>query len=367
MRRLPPAVKPREALNRLQSFAKARMEGRVKGSVRYALVAWAALAAGCGAAAEPIRVVGSSTVYPFAALAAETYSRQTGVPMVVEQTGSGGGHKLFCAPGSRVDVTTSSRAKKPSEIADCEANGRGDALEFAIGRDGVVLAQARDDAAPDMSLELTDIYRALAKTVPDGAAGCRAVPNPHRLWSDVSDGLPAVPITVHGPPPTSGTRDAFAEMVMEAGARRIPCLAALEASDGAAFQRRAQTLREDGAWIDAGENDAALVQTLTQAPDHLGVFGYAVLDQNRRLLQGVSLQSVTPDREAITTGRYPVSRTLYLYIDADAGPAVRDYVAELLSDAAAGEDGYLERAGLLTLTPDERAVMRSRLRTDGAS
>lgn len=324
------------------------------------LIAVSAMLLACtGERSEAVRIVGSSTVFPFAAKAAETYSGRSGIGMVVEQTGSGGGHKLFCSGDPSIAATTSSRPQKPSETALCGQNGVAPIIELQLGYDGIVLARAT--GAQSIALSAAQLYRALASQLPASARDCTPVANPYQSWSDIDAALPKERIEVHGPPPTSGTRDAFVETAMEAGARDFPCLAAIEKQDPDAFRSRAHELREDGHWVNAGENDNALVRTLTNSPSALGIFGYSFLDQNKGKVRGVAINGVTPDADSIRSGDYPIVRGLYLYIREDAAAPVAGFAREIVSDEAAGEDGYLEEMGLIPLQTQDRRVMQKRV------
>lgn len=325
-----------------------------------------ALAASAG---REIRVVGSSTVYPFAARVAQELKSRSGRNVVVESTGSGGGHKLFCegAGPSTIDVTNSSRRQKKSEFDACAANGVAEIVEVKIGYDGIVLANAR--SAPGFDLTLKELFLALAKEVPASDNDCTLRANPYSRWSEIEPSLPNEAIEAYGPPPTSGTRDAFVEIAMEGGAKEIPCLAALKQSDEKAFERIARTLREDGEWIDAGENDNAIVQTLTNTPTAVGVFGYSFLEQNTDKIKGATIGGVAPEFDAIASGRYPVSRSLYFYIkkaNIDVTAGLKDYALEFLSDEAAAPGGYLEEIGLIPLSDDERLANRAKIETMAA-
>ncbi|MEP1229858.1 MAG: substrate-binding domain-containing protein, partial [Litorimonas sp.] len=238
---------------------------------------------------QDIRVVGSSTVYPFSTKVAQEFKNKTGFNVVVESTGSGGGHKLFCdgIEPSTADVTNSSRRQKKSEFELCASNGVDDIVEVQIGFDGIVIANAID--APALNMGLKDVFLALAKNVPTSDTDCTMQPNPYKLWSEINPSLPSNKIEVFGPPPTSGTRDAFVEIAMENGAKTLSCLADLRKSDKKAFATLAHTLREDGNWIDGGENDNALVQTLVNTPTAVGVFGYSFLDQNADKIKGANV------------------------------------------------------------------------------
>ncbi len=308
-----------------------------------------------------IRIVGSSTVYPFSTKVAQEFKNKTGVNVVVESTGSGGGHKLFCdgAGMDTPDITNSSRRQKESELAACQANGVGDVVEVMIGYDGIVIGNARE--APTVELSLKQVFSAFAKELPTSDDDCTMVANPNQSWSDIDPALPAVTIEAYGPPPTSGTRDAFVEIAMEGGAKGFSCLAALAESDEDAFVTAAHTLREDGRWIDSGENDNVIVQTLVNTPSAFGVFGYSFLAQNTDKIKGASVDGAEPSFGNITTGAYPVSRSLYFYIKAahmDAMPSIRQFALEFLSDEAAAEGGYLEEIGLVPLTDGDRAAFR---------
>jgi phosphate transport system substrate-binding protein len=305
-----------------------------------------------------IRVVGSSTVYPFAAKVAQELKSRSGFNVVVESTGSGGGHKLFCegVGPNTADVTNSSRRQKKGEFDTCAANGVTDIVEVKIGYDGIVLANAL--AAPDFSISLKQLYLALAKDIPTSDADCTMKPNPHQNWSDIDPALPDEAIEAYGPPPTSGTRDAFVEIAMDGGAKDIPCLADLKKSDEKAFERAARTLREDGRWIDSGENDNAIVQTLANTPTAIGVFGYSFLEENTDKVKAATVGGVAPTLEKIASGEYPVSRSLFFYLkkaNVAGKDGLKDYAREFLSVEAAGEGGYLEEIGLIPLAEDERA------------
>jgi phosphate transport system substrate-binding protein len=328
--------------------------------IRHLVLAAAGLALAAPVQArDQIRIVGSSTVFPFSTAVAEQFGRTTSFKTpVVESTGSGGGIKLFCGGVGlqHPDITNSSRRIKESEVAQCARNGVADVVEVKIGFDGIVIANARSAKPLDLTLE--QVFRALAKQVPvDG----RMVPNPYQRWSDVAPALPAVEIEVLGPPPTSGTRDAFAELAMEGGAEAIPMLADLKAKDEEAFKAAAHAIREDGAYVEAGENDNLIVQKLQANPDALGVFGFSFLDQNADRIQGSRVGGAEPTFENIADGSYPVSRSLYFYVKkAHVGvvPGIQEYVAEFTSEKACGDEGYLADKGLIPLPAEERAGVR---------
>jgi len=322
----------------------------------------AAPATGAGVAGgrDQIRIVGSSTVYPFATRVAEQFGRGTDFKTpIIESTGTGGGFKLFCA-GIGIgypDISNASRAIKPSEVETCKANGVTEIVEVKIGYDGIVVANARSSRHYDLSRR--DLFTALARELP--APGGGFVPNPNKTWQDVNPDLPPIAIEVLGPPPTSGTRDAFAELVMEAGCKSYEEIEAVAATDKDRHKALCQAIREDGAWTDAGENDNLIVQKLVASPDALGVFGYSFLEENLDQIQGSTIDGVEANFDNIASGQYPISRPLFFYVKAaHAGviPGIGEYVDEFVSDAAVGEDGYLTEVGLIPLPAAERAVVR---------
>jgi phosphate transport system substrate-binding protein len=332
---------------------------------RIVLVAIAAAAGWAGgdaaSARDQIRIVGSSTVYPFATVVAEEFGRTSGFRTpIVESTGSGGGLKLFCA-GVGVetpDITNASRRIKQSEVDLCAENGVEVITEIKIGYDGIVLANSKK--AAHMSLELRDIFLALAKEVP--ASNGDLVPNPNKTWKDVNPAFPDIEIEVLGPPPTSGTRDAFNELALEGGCKTFPDLAALKKTDKSRFKTICRSVREDGAYVEAGENDNLIVQKLVANPDALGVFGYSFLDQNADVIQGSTVDGTAPRFEKISSGDYPVSRALYFYVKAahvDAIPGMAEYVAEFTSEKAVGDYGYLADKGLIPAPVAERKKIRA--------
>jgi phosphate transport system substrate-binding protein len=335
-------------------------------SVRTGIVSiLAAIAASAGissanaqAARDYVSIVGSSTVYPFSTVVAERFGRNTDFKTPkIESTGTGGGFKLFCG-GIGVqhpDISNASRRIKQSEVDDCASNGVNHIVEVKLGYDGIVIANSRDADVLDLTLE--QVFLALAKDVPDPDGGAHLVPNPYVQWSDIDAGLPSVDIEVLGPPPTSGTRDAFLELAMEVGCESFPVIAALGDD---AFTAACHTIREDGAYIEAGENDNLIVQKLEANPAALGIFGYSFLDQNSDKVQGSRINGVTPDFDAIADGDYPVSRPLYFYVKADhvdVIPGIREFLAEFTSDNAWGDFGYLSDRGLIPMPQAERAMV----------
>lgn len=333
----------------------------IKKALASALAVTAAFAVGSAnaAARDYISIVGSSTVYPFATVVAEQFGKTSSFKTPkIESTGSGGGLKLFCA-GVGVqhpDITNASRRIKKSEVESCAANGVKEIVEVKIGYDGIAVANSKQ--AGQFSLTRRDLYLALAKDVPAADGSEKLVANPYKTWKDVNPALPATAIEVLGPPPTSGTRDAFVELVMEHGCKDTPWVAAMEKSDKNAFKAACFTIREDGAYIEAGENDNLIVQKLEANPDALGIFGFSFLDQNTDMVQGSLIDGVAPTFEAIASGDYPVSRPLFFYVKkAHVGviPGIQEYVNEFTSDKAWGPEGYLADKGLIPMPDEERA------------
>ena len=312
-----------------------------------------ALSISANAEARGMRAVGSSTVYPFAKQVAERVARanpRLGTP-IIESTGTGAGMKLFCAGvGERFpDIANASRRMKASEAKTCAANGVTKITEVQVGIDGIALATSR--RSPLASLSQKDVYMALAKT-PYGKA------NRTKTWKDVNGRLPAIPIRVYGPPPTSGTRDAFGELVMTAGCETNPGMVALKKADEKKHKAICTGMREDGAFIEAGENDNLIVQKIEANPGTVGVFGYSYLEENSSKVKGIAINGVAPTYESIASFKYPGARPLYVYVkNAHAGaiPAVRAFVAEFTKESAFGPNGYLRRAGLIAAPNNVRA------------
>jgi phosphate transport system substrate-binding protein len=337
---------------------------------RWSTLAAVVLVAGCGPgrvdaqqARDYISIVGSSTVYPFATVVAEQFGRSSKFRTPkIESTGSGGGIKLFCdgVGVQHPDIANSSRRITPSEIATCHANGVTEIVEVKIGYDGIVLANAKSASPYDLSLR--EVFLALARDVPDPSGTAGTVPNPYQRWSEINAALPDIPIEVLGPPPTSGTRDAFLELAMEAGCKTFPGIAALE---GGELRAACHTLREDGRYIDAGENDNLIVQKLESNPRAVGIFGYSFLEQNSDKVTGAKVGGVAPQFETIADGSYPIARPLYFYVKkahVNLIPGIREYLAEFTSDSAWGDFGYLSEKGLVPLSADERSAVAADVR-----
>ncbi len=311
--------------------------------------------AGIAAARDQVKVVGSSTVFPYSQAAAEEYANKTGNPApVVESTGTGGGFKAFCGGigPDFADITGASRAIKDSEIELCATNGVDDITEALIGYDGLSIAHAR--SAPDMDLTEEQIFKALAAELPDGNGGF--VANPNKKWSDIDASLPDFDIIAFGPPPTSGTRDAFVELVMHDGCADLPGMADLKKADGDKWNEVCSRMRQDGPFVEAGENDNLIVQRLESDPNSVGIFGYSFLYENSDKLKAVKVNGVAPDFDTIADGSYPVSRPIFFYVKnahRDVIPGMNDFLQEYVSDAALGADGYLPERGLTPLSEEK--------------
>lgn len=364
------------------------MKNILIGAVSIMVVA-GSLSSAQAATRDNISIVGSSTVYPFATVVAERFGRNANAFKApkIESTGTGGGLKLFCsgAGAETPDIANASRRIKQTEYDGCKSSGVTDIVEVLIGYDGIAIANSRK--APQFTLTLKDVFLALAKDIP-GPEG-KLIPNPNKTWKDVNPALPANNIEVLGPPPTSGTRDAFAELAMGGGGKALPSLKALaellpeqpdqikaamvtlgipasvydtlQIKNGKppkgedVFNAVAYAIREDGAYIEAGENDNLIVQKLEANANALGIFGYSFLEENRDQVQGSSIDGVVPDIESIATGKYPVSRPLYFYIKGGhVGkiPGIQEFATEWTSNKAIGEDGYLLEKGLIPLSEE---------------
>jgi phosphate transport system substrate-binding protein len=331
----------------------------IRTSLAIALVA-SVTCASAADARDQIRMVGSSTVFPFSTRVAEEFGKTTNFKTpVVESTGTGGGFKLFCSGigVDTADISNASRAIKKSEIDNCAQNGVTEITELKIGYDGIVFANS--NKTPQLNLTLEQIFLALAKEVPDGKGGLKA--NPYTMWNQIDPSLPASKIEVLGPPPTSGTRDAFNELAMEAGCETIPALAELKKTNEKKLKAVCQSLREDGAFVEAGENDVLIVRKLEANPGAFGIFGYSFLDQNRDKIQGNKINGVEGSYENISSGQYQISRSLFIYVKkAHVGviPGIKEYLAEFTSEKAWGPEGYLADKGLIALPDAERRKYR---------
>jgi phosphate transport system substrate-binding protein len=304
-----------------------------------------------------VYIVGSSTVYPFATVVSERFGRSSEFKTPkVESTGSGGGLKLFCdgIGADYPDIANSSRAIKKSEVQACATKGVDEIIEVKIGYDGIVVANS--NAGTDLSLSRQDIFLALAKQVPGDTVG-ELITNPYQTWKDVNAALPNQKIEVLGPPPTSGTRDAFVELAMEGGCNAIPWIAELKNSNGDQYKAVCHTIREDGKFIEAGENDNLIVQKLEANPSAFGIFGFSFLDQNAERVKGAKIDGTAPTFDAIADGSYPVSRPLFFYVKkahVDVIPGLRGFLREFTSERAWGDEGYLSDRGLIPMPAVER-------------
>jgi phosphate transport system substrate-binding protein len=323
----------------------------------------AASAAMAQSGRDYITVVGSSTVYPFTTTVAEQFGK-TGkfkTPKV-ESTGTGGGIKLFCG-GVGVghpDIANASRAIKATEVDACAKAGVKDIVELKVGYDGIVVASS--NKGKPYKLTRRDIYLALAKQIPDPANPTTLIANPNKTWNQVNASLPADKIEVLGPPPTSGTRDAFVELVMEPGCSTFSWIKSLKDVDEARFKRVCDSVREDGGYVEAGENDNLIVQKLEANPKALGIFGYSFLEENISQLQGATVDGVAPTFDNIASSKYPVSRPLFIYVKkAHIGviPGLREFVTEYMSDRSMGGEGYLADKGLVPMSAGELAKVRN--------
>jgi len=325
-----------------------------------------ALVAGLGAAlvscAQPSRerisIVGSSTVYPFSTVVAERFGRTTRFKVpTVESTGSGGGLKLFCKGVGMAypDITNASRRIKASEVKLCAENNVDDIIEVKIGYDGIVLANAVD--ADQLNISRRELFLALAKQVPNPDGSPTLIDNPYTTWSDVSDKLPNIDIEVMGPPPTSGTRDAFVELAMEGGCKAFDFIKAMKKTDKNEYKAICHTIREDGAFIEAGEQDNLIVNKLRKNPDSFGIMGFSFLEQNADMIQGSRIDEVAPSFNAIAEGTYPISRPLFFYVKklhVGFVPGIQEFLNAFTNEDAAGGEGYLTDHGLIPLPATER-------------
>ena len=311
------------------------------------------LSIGIADARDQISIVGSSTVYPFATVVAEHFGQTSSFKTPkIESTGSGGGLKLFCAGlGIRTpDITNASRRIKQSEVDSCRENGVTEIVEVKVGYDGIVLANSKETDV--MKLGLKDIYLALAKDVPNPDGSQSFIDNPYKMWSDVNADLPKTEIMVLGPPPTSGTRDAFVELGMEGGCKKFDWVAEIKKTDKSAYKARCHSIREDGAYIEAGENDNLIVQKLSVNPDAFGIFGFSFLEQNMDIVQGAMIDDVSPVFETISDGSYPIARALYFYVKKQhvgVVPGIAEYTEAFINPEATGQEGYLIDRGLIPL------------------
>jgi len=311
---------------------------------------------------DTITAVGSSTVYPFSTVVAERFGKNTDFKTPkIESTGTGGGMKLFCASNAinTPDLSNASRRMKKSEFDMCVRNGVTSITEVLVGYDGIVVANSNTTA--QMKITRKELFLALAKEVPAKDGSEKLVANPYKLWSDINPALPANKIEVLGPPPTSGTRDAFAELVLEGGCKKFSWIKAIKKQNKAKYKEICHSVREDHAYIEAGENDNLIVQKLSANPKAFGIFGFSFLDQNSDKLQGSIIDGQGPTFDAIADGSYPVSRPLYFYVKnshVNKVPGILEFLKEFTSEAAMGEEGYLTDKGLIPLGNKKLAKVR---------
>ena len=311
---------------------------------------------------DQINVVGSSTVYPFSTVVAENFGNKTGIKVPkIESTGSGGGMKLFCKGlgTGHPDITNASRRIKKNEFNQCKENGI-DVVEIKVGYDGIVIANSKK--AKLLNLTKRQIFLALAKQVPEGnKEGGSLVDNPNKKWSDIDPNLPNKKIEVLGPPPTSGTRDAFNELAIEGGCKTFPKLKAIKKQDKKKYKAICRAVREDGAFIEAGENDNLIVQKLVENENAFGVFGFSFLIENEDKIRGSTVDGMAPTMETIADKSYGVSRPLYFYVKlahVDVIPGIREFLEEYTSEDSWGPGGYLEERGMIPMPENEREFFK---------
>jgi phosphate transport system substrate-binding protein len=312
---------------------------------------------------DQISVVGSSTVYPFTTTVAEQFGRagKFKTPKV-ESTGTGGGIKLFCnGVGPQFpDVANASRRMKAGEFVTCSQNGVKDIVEIKIGFDGLTISGSKSSKINELTRK--DVYLALAKQIPNPSNPTELIANPNKTWKDVNPSLPAIKIEVLGPPPTSGTRDSFAELFMESGCSQFSWIKSLKDIDEKRFKRICHTVREDGAYIEAGENDNLIAQKIATNPNALGIFGFSFLEENADKLKGLKIDGIAPSFETIASTKYPTSRPLFIYVKkAHIGviPGLKEFMVEYVSDKAIGEEGYLTDRGLVALEKSALSKVRA--------
>lgn len=319
--------------------------------------AFTLLLVGCSAntnsSRDSVRAVGSSTVYPFATAVAEKSSPAP----VIESTGTGGGIKLFCAGigMQHPDIVNASRKMKDEELELCKKNGVKEITELQVGLDGIVVAANKTSVVHDLSVR--DLYVALAST-PFGK------PQTNKTWKDVNPSLPDLPISVYGPPTTSGTRDAFNELIMAAGCKTDAAMKDLKKSDEDKFKEVCEKVRDDGAYMEGGENDNLLVQKLSKNPNYLAIFGYGYLESNLSTVKGITISGVTPTYENIASFKYPGARPLFIYVKnahLKYIRGLREYVKNFTSEEAIGPKGYLSSKGLIVAPDKVREEVRSKV------
>ncbi len=335
----------------------------LKQAFALSLAVSAALVSGVAQARDTITIVGSSTVFPFSTTVAERFGRASGFNTpTVESLGTGGGFRVFCGGvgAQHPDISNASRAIVDGERELCAQNGVVDPVEVMIGFDGLVLANSVESAVFDLTKE--QIFLSLAKEVPNPSGG-GLIANPYERWNSLDRSLPSAIIEVLGPPPTSGTRDSFVELVMEPGCKDAMKRAGIELSRDDE-RRVCRSLREDGKFIEAGENDNLIVQKLRVTPSALGIFGYSFYEENKDTIQTVRINGVQATIDNIADGRYPMSRPLFIYVKKQhvgVIPGLREFVEEFVSPRASGDDGYLTEHGLVPLPAATHREMSARV------
>lgn len=332
--------------------------------VALTLTSTALITASPAFARDQIRAVGSSTVYPFISAAAEQFGQggKFKTP-IVESTGTGGGFKLFCS-GVGVDTPDMSNASRPitdSEKESCQKNGVTKIVEIPIGYDGIVIANAK--GSPQFNISKKHIFMALARELP-GKDG-KLIKNSYQKWNEIAPELPAQNIEVYGPPPTSGTRDAFVELAMEEGCKAFPEFSKIY-PDEKERKKICGLLREDGRYIDSGEDDNMIVQKLVSNKTALGIFGYSFMEESKSKVQGSKIDGLEPSMENIENEKYKLSRSLYIYVKGDhlgKIPGISEFAKEIVSEGAIGNDGYLTNKGLLPLNEKDKKLADERAKS----
>lgn len=328
-----------------------------------ALVTAAALSVSAGAR-DQIRIVGSSTVYPFSSSVAEELGTTTKYPTpVVESTGSGGGMKLFCAGNAleTPDITNASRRMKSKEFTMCEKNGVTDITEAVIGFDGIAFAQAKSNEP--FNITKKQLALAVAQEIPNPNGNGKLIKNPYKKWSEIDPSLPNKEIIIYGPPKSSGTRDAFEDMVMKDTFKKMKEYTSLYKMDKKKYKayKKYHKVRQDGVYVPSGENDNIIVQKLNKNKKSFGIFGYSFLVENKDKVQAAKINGISPTPDAISSGKYPISRSLFFYIKNSHSkdvPAMKDYIKMFMSEDMIGKEGILGEIGLIALPDDRRAIIR---------
>lgn len=313
-------------------------------------------------AREQIKIVGSSTVYPFSSAVAEELGASTKYPTpVVESTGSGGGMKLFCAGNGMdtPDITNASRPMKAKELKLCNKNGVNDITQAVIGYDGIAFAQAKSNKP--FSITKKQLLLAVAKEVPN-KSGNKLILNPYTKWSDIDKSLPKRKIVIYGPPKSSGTRDAFEDMILKAQTKKMSVYTNIYKKTGNKTYKKYKLIRTDGAYVPSGENDNLIVSKLNKNKDAFGIFGYSFLMENEEKVQGTKINGVYPTPKTISSGQYPISRSLFFYIKNSHTkkiPAINEYIKMFMSEDMIGDDGILSEMGLIPLDDKRRKNIRN--------